>query len=396
MTGRGKAAALFMALAVVIVFLISCAPKPQQPLSRLDTPEHHTLTGVRLLEQEKYAAAGYEFELALRLDQDYSRAHAGAGLVKAYQGDFKGAFESLKRAERNAASDEEKLFVLVGYIRVNTVSHADCLRLETSCRSDDAWVKYSQDAFAQAVRIDPRAASPYYYMGECYLTALELGKAGRLFSRVLDMNGEHVGEADRRWKQVQKIGRAMPATVTGKKIALAERITRADAAALFMEELGIDTLYAWRTGNFTWSSRDPKSVRTAAPRSVKATDIAGHPLRADIEEILRIGTKGLDLHPDGTFRPDEQVDRAGYAMMIEDILGKVTGDDALAKRFIGSPSPFFDLQDDLPYFNAVMVVTSRGIMEAKDIVTGEFAPHQPVGGADALLAIRKLRDQLRH
>lgn len=398
MTGRGKVAALFrfLAPAIASVFLISCAPTPQQPLSRLDTPEHHTFTGVRLLDQEKFSAAGYEFERALKMDPRYSRAHTGAGLVNAFRGDFKGAFESLRQAEENARSDEEKLFVLVGYIRVNTISHAECLRIETSCRSDDAWVKYSEDAFAQAVRIDPNAALPYYYMGECYLTALELEKAGRLFSRVLDMNAEHIGEADRRWKQVQKIRRAMPATVKGKKIALAERITRADAAALFMEELGIDALYVWRTGGFAWASRDQKSARTAVPRSVTATDIADHPLRADIEGILRIGIRGLSLYPGGAFRPDEQVDRASFAMMIEDILGKVTGDGALSTRFIGSPSPFFDLQDDLPYFNAVLVVTSRGIMEAKDSVTGEFAPHQPVGGADALLAIRKLRDQLRY
>ena len=59
-------------------------------------------------------------------------------------------------------------------------------------------------------------------------------------------------------------------------------------------------------------------------------------------------------------------------MVIEDILIKVTGDNALATRFIGNASPFPDLRSDLPYFNAVMVVTSRGIMEVKDIVSGCF------------------------
>jgi len=399
MMGRVKSMNMFrfLLLVAVSVLMISCGPKPQQPLSQLDTPEHHTFTGIRLLDQEKFADAGREFELALRLDPSYSRAHAGAGLVKAYQGDFNGAFESLKQAEKHARSDDEKVFVLVGYIRANTVSHAACLHIGTSCKPDDAWVKYSKDAFDQAVAIDPKAASPYYFMGECYLTALDLDQAGRLFSRVLDMNREHVGEADRRWKLVQKIQRAMPGTITGKKIALVERITRADVAALFMEELKIDTLYARRTPkNFDTAFKDPERARTTASRLVTATDIADHPLKADIEGILRIGTRGLEVYPDGTFRPDEQVDRASYAMMIEDILIKVAGDNALATRFIGSPSPFPDLRADLPYFNAVMVVTSRGIMEAKDIVTGEFAPLHPVGGADALLVIRKIREELRY
>jgi len=387
----------FLLSMAAIVLIASCGPKPQQPLSRLDTPGHHTLTGIRLLDQEKLTDAGREFELALKLDPRYSMAHAGAGLVKAYQGDFKGAFDFLKQAEKHAQSKEEKIFVLVGYIRVNTISHAACMRIGTECRPDEAWIKYSKDAFDQAIAIDPKTASPYYYMGECDLTALDLEQAGRLFSRVLDINRDHVGAADRRWKLVQKIQRAMPGTITGKKIALVERLTRADAAALFMEELKIDALYARRTPKtFDTAFKDPEKARQVVPRSVMATDIADHPLKADIEAILRIGTRGLEVYPDGTFRPDDQVDRASYAMMVEDILIKVTGDNALATRFIGSPSPFPDLRADLPYFNAVMVVTSRGIMEVRDIMTGEFGPLHPVSGADALLVIRKIREELRY
>ena len=71
--------------------------------------------------------------------------------------------------------------------------------------------------------------------------------------------------------------------------------------------------------------------------------------------------RGLEVYPDGNFRPDELVDRATYAMMIEDILVKIAGDNALATRFIGGSSPFPDLRADLPYFNAVMVATSRGL-----------------------------------
>jgi hypothetical protein len=81
-------------------------------------------------------------------------------------------------------------------------------------------------------------------------------------------------------------------------------------------------------------------------------------------------------------------------MMIEDILIKLTGVDDLATRFIGSVSPFPDLRNDLPYFNAVMICTTRSIMVAKDLATGEFDPIGPVSGADALLSIRMLKSQL--
>ena len=82
-------------------------------------------------------------------------------------------------------------------------------------------------------------------------------------------------------------------------------------------------------------------------------------------------------------------------MMIEDILIKVSGDNALATKFIGSASPFPDLRNDLPYFNAIMVVTSRGIMEAKDLTTGEFSPLGSVPGVDALLIIKKIKEELK-
>jgi hypothetical protein len=89
------------------------------------------------------------------------------------------------------------------------------------------------------------------------------------------------------------------------------------------------------------------------------------------------------------------VTRAAYAMMLEDILIKVSGDSSLATKFIGSASPFPDLRNDLPYFNAIMVVTSRGIMEAKDLTTAEFAPLGSVPGVDALLIIKKIKEELK-
>ena len=387
---------LFCLLATVMAVLaISCGPKPMQPLGWLDTPEHHTSTGIKLLQQEKCVDAEREFKLALKLDPRYSKAAAGAGLVKACRGDFAGAGELLEQAKAYAHSEEEMLFVLAGQLRVDALSRAGCFKIGSECPNDDGWLKAAKETFDRAFRIDPTAAAVHYYMGECYLMALDLDQAGRLYSRVLDLDRGYVGQADARWKLVQKIQRAMPSTTMGRKLALVERITRAEAAALFVEELKIDDFYPRlkpKPSNTAFKDRVPERL---AAGQTPAADITGHPLRAEIEKIIRIGIRGLDLYPDGTFRPEEQVDRASYAVMIEDILIRITGDRALATRFVGSRSPFPDLRPDLPYFNAVMVVTSRGIMEAGDTATGAFAPRQPVGGADALLVIRRIREELR-
>jgi hypothetical protein len=383
-------------LAIVMTALVtSCGQKAMQPLSRLDTPEHHTSTGIKLLLQEKCGDAGREFTLALKLDPGYAKAAAGEGMVKACRGDFAGAAESLEQAKVYVRSDEELLFVLAGQIHMIGLSRAPCLKIGTECPHDSGWLDRAKETFDRALRIDPTSGAVHYYMGECYLAAFDLEAAGRMFSRVLDLNRGYVGQADARWKLVQKIQRAMPVTATGRKIALFERITRAEAAALFMDELRIDEL---DTRLMPKASDVALTDRVAAPvatGSVSAADIVGHPLRAAIEAVIRIGVRGLDVTPDGAFRPEERVDRASYAMMIEDILIRITRDRTLATRYVGSRSPFPDLRADLPYFNSVMVVTSRGIMEVADSRSGAFAPREPVGGADALLVIRKLKGELR-
>ena len=375
-------------LFAAVFLIVACGPKARQPVSQLDTPEHHVYTGMKLLDQEKYADAEREFELALELDNKYSRAHTGSGLVKTYMtpADFNSAWESLKKGAKYANADDEILFSKVSNIRFYTQS-----------KLEKKWLNLSMDEFDGAVKIDPKHSAAYYFMGLAYKQAYDFNAAGQMFAKVLELKTDYVNQADREWNFIQKVQRAMPGSVTGKQIALVTRINRADAAALFMEELKIDVLYKKRTPKtFDTSFKDPeKAAQAAKVAKLTANDIANHPLKMDIEGILEIGVRGLENYPDGNYHPGEIITRAAYAMMLEDILIKVAGDNALATKFIGSSSPFPDLRADLPYFNAVMVVTSRGIMEAKDLTTGEFAPFKPVAGVDALLIIRKVKEGLK-
>ncbi len=378
---------MFMFIVMVIgAFVVSCGPAARKPTSQLDTPEHHVSTGLSLLKQARYVDALREFDLALELSPKFSLAHGGAGLAKAYQGDIKGAFEAMDKAWKYAKTDEEKTFAQVGYIRLHTMNRED----------NKKWLDKARDAFDTAILIDPKSSAAYYFMGVAYKYGLDFSQSGQMFTKVLDLKTDYLKEADVEWTLVQKIQRAMPGTITGKKIAIVESITRADVAALFMEELRIDILYKKRTPKtFDTSFKDPEKFKAKKDSRITATDIDKHPLKADIEGILNLGVRGLENYPDNAFHPDELITRGQYAMMLEDIMIKVTGDDKLATKFIGSTSPFPDLRSDLPYFNAVMVVTSRGIMEAKDFTTGEFAPLAPVSGVDALLVIKKIKEELR-
>jgi len=381
----------FMALLTLVgvaVMISSCAAPPRKPEAALDTPEHHVFTGNKLMDKGDYIGAQREFVLTMQLDKKYSPAYVGLGLVFAYQKDFEKAHENMKQAKSLAEKKEDRVNASVGMIRLYSMERKE------------KWLNNAEEEFEEAVKIDPKSSAAFFYMGKAYKYGYNFDKAGEMFKKVLDLNDQYLIEADNEWKLVQKIQRAAPGSLIGKKIALIDEITRADVAALFIQELLLEKLYEKRTPKqFDTTYQAPTSTQKfEADKIVKAeaaTDIQSHVLRVDIETVLRLGVRGLEPSPDHKFFPDQKINRAAYAMMIEDILIKVSGDEKLATKFIGSQSPFPDLRNDLPYFNAVMVVTSRGVMEAKDLTTGEFAPTGTVSGADALLIIRKLKDELR-
>ena len=371
-----------------VLFLISCAPKTRVAVSQLDTPGHHTFTGLKLLDQEKYTDAKREFEMATQLDAKYSKAYTGMALVNIYTSNFNAALENLANGMKYAKDADEKLFVNVAKIRYHTLN-----------KSDQKWLELAKNQFDEAVMMDPKYSPAYYFMGLAYKEGLEFNLAGLMFAKVIQLKTDHMADADAQLKFLQKVQLAMPATEAGKKIALTELITRADAAALFMEELKIKELYKKPEPKVSAEVKDVVKVQTGAPPlapvKLLAKDIADHPLKTDIEGILETGVRGLENDPKGNFNPGEVLSRGEYAMMLEDILIKLTGEKDLAARYVSSKSLFPDVPAEMPYFNAIIAVTSRGIMEAKNTKTDEFAPLKPVTGVDALLIIRKLKKELK-
>lgn len=373
---------------ICLLFLWACGPKAVAPQAVMDTPAHHVANGNKFLESGRLDDAFAAFTRAAQLDPRYSPAYVGLGLVYGKRGDFDRAFENMDRAKKFAEADAEMADVHVGYIRILTMAGKS---------ADDQWLKKAEQHFAKAKELAPDEAAPYFYMGIAYKNACRFMDAATMFRRVLDMDKGFIGKADREYAIVQRIQRAMPGTAMGKKIALLPSITRADAAALFIEELKIDELFARKNPKvFDTSFKAPgSSFKTGEYVSAPVvTDIGNHVLKQDIEAVINLQVKGLQPGPDHRFEPDKVITRAEFAMMVEDILIKITGDDSLATKFIGSRSPFPDLRNDLPYFNAVMVCVTRNIMETADSSTGEFRPLAPVSGADALLAIRQLKIQL--
>lgn len=368
--------ALFIILPISLLFLFACGPKAIIPTAKLDTLQHHVANGNKLLKTGKIDAALREFERGKELDPKHSSAYVGLGLGYGFKGEFEKGFKNLEYANIYAVGDDQKATVHIGYMRLYLISR------ETTPKK---WLERVKNAYVKAVKIAPAWPDPYFYMGIAYKMSYMFSQAIRQFSKVLELDKGFVEETEKEYSIIQKIQRAMPISNIGKKIALSNKITRADAAAIFMKELEIDELFA---------KHPPKELKI--PNNIRpVTDIEGHALKADINAIIKYGIKELQPFPNHTFKPYHTITRAEYATMIEDILIKLTGDDKLATAFIGKESPFPDLRNDLSYFNAAMVCTSRGLMEIKDCQTGEFDPHGFVSGADALLSIRTLKTQLQ-
>ncbi len=379
---------LFVIAGICLLLLAACGPKAVAPQAELDTSGHHVKNGNKLLRSGKIDAAYREFNRAKELDPRHSPAYVGLGLVYGLKSEFESGFKAMKKAEKYADDKEQKVAVNVGYMRLYILGGDEVTK---------NWLAEVENKFNSSIGYTKDLPEPYFYMGLAYKLSYKFQKAAGKFIKVLELDKGYVEEADKEYAIIQRIQRAMPGSVVGKKIALLEKITRADVAALFIEELEVDEIFKKRLPKTYDTAFKAPGKDFAAGQYVKtppATDIANHVLKADIDAVIAMGIKGLQPSPDYKFNPDQIINRAEFAMMIEDILIKITGDDGLATKFIGNESPFPDLRNDLPFFNAVMVCVTRNILETKDIATGEFQPMEAVTGAEALLSIRALKTQL--
>jgi Tfp pilus assembly protein PilF len=380
-------------LMVVIVALVAvgCGPKAAPSTSVMDTPEYHYSQGLKYLDKEQIDEAMKSFDRAVALDPKSPLGYIGKGLAFGKKGDFKLAYENM---EKGKSHETKGIEARIGMIRLYSMQ---MVKEQTKVKS---LIKDAESEYKTANEKDPNNARLHYYMGMAYKVALDFDKAAPMFRTVLDLNKDFTGEANAEWALIQKIQRAAPGSEIGKRIALIDKIDRADVAALFDQEMNLEKLFTKRgTKNYDTSFKAPteSSTQFSPETTVKmepATDIKDNWLKPSIETILKLQIRGLEAGPNHTFEPDKLITKGEFAVMLEDILIKVSGDEKLATKFLGAPSPFPDIRNDQYFFSAAMTVTSRNFLEA-DKATGEFKPGAPVSGADALLSIREFKNQLK-
>lgn len=408
---------LFVLLCLFALSFAGCGPQQAaRCTSPEDNPNHHYLRGMEALERVQDALfrgksdvsadleiAREKFERALFCDKEFYPANGGLAIVSAHKVrrqkdagyadvDRKRAIDYVDKGGRDARSDEDKFDHYLSVVRVDTLMNGK------------NWVEKTEEAYhlGKEVRPDERKLYYYqgrealqYYMGLAYWEAQDFQRSRDMFSSVLNSrrDGKWHEKADKAWKRVDKIVRAMAGITVGdvgKKIAMKESVSRGDLAALLVDELKIDKLFA---GRIPVQSELDKMKAEFNP-----ADLSGHHFREEVTTILKWKVRGLEPKFDRgsnayLFKPADAVTRGEMAFIMEDVLIKLTGDEKLARAFFGQDrSPFPDVRPTSPFFNAVMNMTSRNIMEGE--LSGEFRINAPVDGAEALLAIRVLKQKM--
>ena len=144
--------------------------------------------------------------------------------------------------------------------------------------------------------------------------------------------------------------------------------------------------------------RVPQSQAEKIRQEFTPSDIANYPFKEEVITVMKWKVRGLEPKYDEAskaylFKPMDMVTRGEMAFVLEDVLMRITGDEKIATAYLGNDkSPFPDVKPTSQFYNAIMNVTSRGIMEGE--LSGEFRVDSPVEGADVVLALRVLKQKL--
>ena len=390
-------------LAVLLMAAAGCSQKVARCTAPEDNPAHHYLRGMEALEAGKLELAMEKFDRAVYCDDEFSAAYGGKAMVSALRAkglsdpryrdvEARQAREYLEQADDQIDNNNDRFEFLLASLRVATALKGQ------------GWLESAEEFYAKALKmpVDEKLLNYYhgkeaasYFMGLAYLESYSFRKAEDKFRETLDSRkmGKWNAPADQAWKKTSKILRALGGITVGdvgRKIAVKDSVSRGDLTALLVDELKVEQLFAGRI--------PAKSQLAAMKAEFTPADVLTHPFRDEVLTTMKWKVRGLEPKFDQTtkaylFKPDDNVTRGEMAFILEDVLIKLTGNEKLATAFFGQDrSPFPDVKPTSPYYNAVLNMTSRGVMEGD--LSGDFRIAEPVDGAEAILAIRMLQQKM--
>ena len=351
----------------LVLFAAGCASRQAPSLGVLDSPAHHVMNGVKLMQKGRLEAAQREFKSALRLDPRCAAAFRGKSLVHGMRQEYGAAFEAIHQAIRNTTTEDLR-------DPVNR-SFNDCFRERVGAH----WPRRSnaQEMPTPATCFVVRFLNTYYLLGVSYSNEREYEQRYASLMASLVATRSFSGTAAERLAQARDLTRCLPESDFARGLAFAIGITRAEGAGLLVRELDVEAL--------------PGVKETAEENtSPWPQDLVSHPLKEEIGSVLDLGLDGFPLFEDGVFRPETPWSRSEFAEAVYDILRR-TGCTSSGREEGPQLSPFEDVPLSAPYLRAVAVCTEAGFLEA---VGGKVRPNDPLSGGEALRGIRRLKEQL--
>ncbi len=374
---RRFARPLLGAVVACVVLAAGCAKAPLKSESVLDTPQTHVDQGLRLLDRGEGVAAAAEFDRALAMDPKYYMAHAAKCLLLAASAENgKAALKSAREAVDMADNRWQAWMIQA--------------RVLATVQPED-WHKDALKSLDKAAELKAPAEQVHYWRGQVAMQDLDFAGAVAAFGQAVAQRGDWSAPADKAMEQCNKILRARPGSRVSSKIALQDKIDRADMAVLLVEELKLPEIMAKRKPVEASAFSAPGKEDTPVSR-LSPADIQQHWAKSWIEDVLKAG--GMATGPGGAFQPEENLSRGEFAMTVVEILVAVSGNTKLASEHFGETSVFPDMNSSHPAYNAAAVCTSRGILQA-DLQNGRFDAAGTVNGADALISLRQFQNILR-
>ncbi len=381
---------LFVMFLGLSVLYTGCS-KARKAGGEMDSPEVHYKQGMKYFNNHEVKKAEEEFNLAQSLDKKYAPAYAGLALTSAEFAKKNKSKEFAKKAEgymsKAKGLDKKDPAIWIAHGRMIVI-------LQSTNRKNKKWCKKAVKQFNKAIELDPKNGEAYFRRAMAYRFALRFADAKADFGKVLDLKNGYVAEADKQWKIMQDIERSARSE-NGKKIALVEKITRADICVLFIDEINITKYIKKRnpaTPDLSFKAAptaDTKMETETITKMLPAVDIEGYWAKNFILDVMALGIRGLTPSPDHKFYPDSLVNRGEFALMLEDIIVAMTKED-IKTKYIGGPNRFKDVPPSHPYYNAMCNAVDRGYMKMD--VNGFVNPLGSVSGPDALLIMRELRN----
>lgn len=355
-----------------LLFTLGCshAVKPNSPE---DTPKNHYLSGMKLLGDKDTAIPEAEFLRAIALDGKSPLGYAGIAALEMNRRNYRRALRFA-----NKALDRNQRFIEALVLKGRIITE----------RKKSGWYGKAKATYQRALEVDPENESALYYSGETSLEAYRFEEARGCFLNAAAKNGTFALRASERAALTVKILEGNPRTGEGRRVVLSDTLTRADICSLLLLEFELKNVLKRHRLVFFESTYNNADKRRELPQ-----DMEERPNRHAVLDILILRLPDLDVYPNGNFYPGRPVNRAQFAMIIQEILEILFDDQTLSTRYAAADSPFPDVRQDFYAFNAIMTVAELGIM-SPDEETEKFDTDNIVSGSEALLIIRALERAL--